>query len=227
ENQTHQSIEVIALATATYGVAASIMPRGRTAPSQFNIPLSPTESSMCGISKQSGQAKLLRTEKLITWVEAPMAKRLTIEIVDRCLRDIMDTSQPFEGKVLPVVPKVLRQESVSASLVKSYLWSKMKVLKLTTNIRTRTYPYFGEFILKVGNGEEKNTKLAQYMTNRAILATKNEYVDSLNENMINMFPGERNIYTSFDEAIDYTNNHYQKEFLNTLLPNELPQHKLK
>ncbi|XP_043811528.1 60S ribosomal protein L8-like [Manihot esculenta] len=98
ENQTHQSIEVIALATATYGVAASIMPRGRTAPSQFNIPLSPTESSMCGISKQSGQAKLLRTEKLITWVEAPMAKRLTIEIVDRCLRDIMDTSQPFEGK---------------------------------------------------------------------------------------------------------------------------------
>lgn len=65
------------------------------------------------------------------------------------------------------------------------------------------------------------------MTNRAILATKNEYVDSLNENMINMFPGERNIYTSFDEAIDYTNNHYQKEFLNTLLPNELPQHKLK
>lgn len=59
------------------------------------------------------------------------------------------------------------------------------------------------------------------MTNRAILATKNEYVDSLNENMINMFPGERNIYTSFDEAIDYTNNHYQEEFLNTLLPNEL------
>ncbi|KAG8655613.1 hypothetical protein MANES_04G058328v8 [Manihot esculenta] len=209
ENQTHQSIEVIALATATYGVAASIMPRGRTAPSQFNIPLSPTESSMCGISKQSGQAKLLRTEKLITWVEAPMAKRLTIEIVDRCLRDIMDTSQPFEGKVLPVVPKVLRQESVSASLVKSYLWSKMKVLKLTTNIRTRTDPYFGEFILKVGNGEEleikmsniripeemimkKNAKLAQYMTNRAILATKNEYVDSLNENMINMNPNPSN-----------------------------------
>lgn len=57
-----------------------------------------------------------------------------------------------------MVPKVLRQESVSASLVKSYLWSKMKVLKLTTNIRTRTYPYFGEFILKVGNGEDLEIK---------------------------------------------------------------------
>uniref|UniRef100_A0A2C9UQ53 ATP-dependent DNA helicase n=1 Tax=Manihot esculenta TaxID=3983 RepID=A0A2C9UQ53_MANES len=73
---------------------------------------------------------------------------------------------------------------------------------------------------------EENARLAQYMTNRAILATKNEYVNSFNEKMINIFPSESNIYTSFDEAVDDANNYYQEKFLNTLLPNELSPHKL-
>uniref|UniRef100_A0A2C9V5J4 ATP-dependent DNA helicase n=1 Tax=Manihot esculenta TaxID=3983 RepID=A0A2C9V5J4_MANES len=97
-----------------------------------------------------------------------MAKRLAIETIDRILKDIMNNSQPFGRKlmafggdfrqVLPVVPKPLRQKNVSASLIKSYLWSKMEVLKLTTNMRVRTYQYFGEFILRVGNREELETK---------------------------------------------------------------------
>ncbi|KAG8645626.1 hypothetical protein MANES_10G078866v8 [Manihot esculenta] len=65
------------------------------------------------------------------------------------------------------------------------------------------------------------------MTNCAILTTKSKCVDSLNENMIHMFPSESNIYTSFDEVIGDTNNYYLEEFLNTLLPNGLPTYKLK
>ena len=41
----------IALATATSGVAASIMPGGRTAHSRFKIPIDSNSSSICNIKK--------------------------------------------------------------------------------------------------------------------------------------------------------------------------------
>ncbi|KAL1181511.1 hypothetical protein V6Z11_A02G054300 [Gossypium hirsutum] len=44
--------------------------------------------------------------------------------------------------------------------------------------------------------------------------------------MINMFSGDSKIFNSFDQAMDDTNNNYLEEFLNTLLPNSLPPHKL-
>ena len=41
-----------------------------------------------------------------------------------------------------------------------------------------------------------------------------------------MLPKESKTYNSYDQVVDDTNNHYQEEFLNTLLPNGLPPHKL-
>ncbi|XP_020271580.1 ATP-dependent DNA helicase PIF1-like [Asparagus officinalis] len=72
----------------------------------------------------------------------------------------------------------------------------------------------------------ENFQSIDYMKDRAILTTKNEYVDMLNDRIIKQFPGEGKEFYSFDEAVDDTNHHYQQEFLNTLLPNELPPHKL-
>ncbi|XP_031737538.1 uncharacterized protein LOC116402430 [Cucumis sativus] len=71
-----------------------------------------------------------------------------------------------------------------------------------------------------------HTTSAEYMTNRAILSTTNEYVDQINERMIEMFPGKMEEFMSFDEAIDDTHNYYHEEFLNSLLPNGVPPHKL-
>ena len=93
-----------------------------------------------------------------------MAKRLAIETVDRSLQDIMSCPAPFGGKVivfggdfrqvLPIVPRGTRQQTVNASLVKSYLWHKMEVLRLTTNMRASADKEFGYFLLRVGNGDE-------------------------------------------------------------------------
>ncbi|XP_049342915.1 uncharacterized protein LOC125807239 [Solanum verrucosum] len=91
---------MIGLATTTSGVAASILPGGRTTHSRFEIPLQTNESTMTNMSKQSGAAKLIRKEKMIIWDEAPIAKRQTIETVDRSFRDIMDIDKPFGGKVM-------------------------------------------------------------------------------------------------------------------------------
>ena len=55
----------IAVATTTSGVAASIMPGGRTAHSCFKISLTLDDGAFYSFTKQSGTAKLLRTTSLI------------------------------------------------------------------------------------------------------------------------------------------------------------------
>jgi ATP-dependent DNA helicase PIF1 len=80
----------IAVATTTSGVAASIMPGGRTADSRFKIPLNLEEGKSCSFTKRSGTAKLLRKASLILWDEATMTKWQAIEALDRSMRDIME-----------------------------------------------------------------------------------------------------------------------------------------
>lgn len=65
----------VALATATSGVAASILPGGRTAHSRFKFPIEIHEQFSCNISKQSSLATLIRDAKLIVWDEVTMAKK--------------------------------------------------------------------------------------------------------------------------------------------------------
>uniref|UniRef100_A0A804LGP1 ATP-dependent DNA helicase n=1 Tax=Zea mays TaxID=4577 RepID=A0A804LGP1_MAIZE len=52
---------LIAIATATSGIAASILPGGRTAHSRFKIPIKLADNSTCNFTKQSGTAELLCT----------------------------------------------------------------------------------------------------------------------------------------------------------------------
>jgi hypothetical protein len=131
----------IAVATATSGVAASIMPGGRTAHSRFKIPLSIDDGGFCTFTKQSGTAKLLQLASLIIWDEASMTKRQAVEALDNSMRDIM--SRPdllFGGKtvvfggdfrqVLPVVHKGSRAQIIDSSLRRS--------LGLHASSKTRT-----------------------------------------------------------------------------------------
>jgi len=80
----------IVVATTTSGVAASIMPGGRTALSRFKIPLILDDGAFCTFTKQSGTTKLLQTASLIIWDEVTMMKRQGVEALDNSLCDIMD-----------------------------------------------------------------------------------------------------------------------------------------
>nr|XP_040253796.2 uncharacterized protein LOC120971447 [Aegilops tauschii subsp. strangulata] len=91
----------IGIATATSGVAASIMPGGWTAHSRFKIPLSCNDGASCSFTKQSGTTKLLRMASLIIWDEASMTKRQAVEALDNSMRDIMGIrDRPFGGKTV-------------------------------------------------------------------------------------------------------------------------------
>ncbi|KAL5647573.1 hypothetical protein ACJX0J_041928, partial [Zea mays] len=156
----------IAVATATSGVAASIMPGGRTAHSRFKIPHTIDDAAVCIFTKQSGTTELLQKASLIIWDEASMTKRQAVEALDNSMRDIMGRpALPFGGKtivfggdfrqVLPVVCKGSRAQVVVSSLRMSYLWESMSHLKLVINMRAKNDPWFAEFLLCVGGGTEE------------------------------------------------------------------------
>ncbi|ONM53414.1 hypothetical protein ZEAMMB73_Zm00001d019617 [Zea mays] len=122
-----RSQDKIAVATATSGVAASILPGGRTAHSRFKIPLTIDDGAVCSFTKQSGTAKLLQKASLIIWDEASMTKRQAIEALDNSMRDIMGRpGLPFGGRTV-VFGGDFRQSD----------------------------PWFAEYLLRVGGGTEE------------------------------------------------------------------------
>ena len=62
-----RSMDLIAVATAMSGIAASIMPGGRTTHSRFKIPIKLEENPVCNFTKQSGTTTLLREASLVIW----------------------------------------------------------------------------------------------------------------------------------------------------------------
>ncbi|XP_022873152.1 ATP-dependent DNA helicase PIF1-like [Olea europaea var. sylvestris] len=204
----------IALATASSGVAASLLPGGRTAHSRFKIPLETIDEVNCSVSNQSASGIMLQMCRLIIWDEAPMVNRCTIEAVDRMLRDITDSNLPFGGKVivfggdfrqvLPVVPRGKKDDVMKASLVFSDLWPSYLRLPLVENMRAKSDPMFCTYLLRIGNGtEEEHTYFTR--TNSWYFST----------------------YYSFDEAIDKSEQSLHEDFLNTLTPNGISPHELK
>ncbi|XP_010534710.1 PREDICTED: uncharacterized protein LOC104810215, partial [Tarenaya hassleriana] len=159
----------IVLPVASSGIAALLLPGGRTAHSRFKIPLNVHDTSTCDIKQGTMLAELLASTELIIWDEAPMAHRQTFETLDRTLKDLMSLNdetaaeKTFGGKtvllggdfkqILPVVQQGGRPETVLATLSRSYLWPSCNVYTLTHNMRLCPSEIeFAEWILKVGKG---------------------------------------------------------------------------
>ena len=108
----------IVLTVASSGIAATLLPGGRTAHSRFAIPISINEYSVCNICQNSALANLLRVTSLIIWDEAPMMQKYCVEAFNRSMQDITHCALPFGGKcvvmggdfrqILPVIPKAPR-----------------------------------------------------------------------------------------------------------------------
>jgi len=79
----------IILTVASSGIAALLIPGGRTTHSRFGIPITIDQCSTCGIHPKSPLAELISKAKLIVWHEAPMMHKHCLEGLDRSLRDIL------------------------------------------------------------------------------------------------------------------------------------------
>ncbi|GAU50427.1 hypothetical protein TSUD_300270 [Trifolium subterraneum] len=84
----------IVLNVASSGIASILLPGGRTAHSQFRLPLNLTKESCCRIKRKSKKAELLAMTSLIIWDEAPMINKFAFEAFERTLQDANFTSRP-------------------------------------------------------------------------------------------------------------------------------------
>ncbi len=79
------------------------------------------------------------------------------------------------------------------------------------------------------NNYNNNENYINYIKDRAILTIRNEDVDDINEQIINIFPGQAQEFLSANSVEDKDlvhQNLYPVEFLNTLTPSGTPPHRL-
>ena len=162
----------IVLTVASSGIAATLLPGGRTAHSRFGIPLQVNEFSMCSMRQNSPLAELIKATKLIIWDEAPMIQRYCVEALNRSLQDVMHSSLIFGGKsivmggdfrqILPVIPKGCRASIVDACITSSSLWTQCHIFQLHKNMRlgssddpveNERIKSFSQWLLDVGDGK--------------------------------------------------------------------------
>ncbi|SGY12269.1 BQ5605_C011g06448 [Microbotryum silenes-dioicae] len=86
-----------ALAVASLGIAALLLPKGRTAHSRFKIPIDIFDDSTCNVPKQGQLTELFRMCDLIVCDEAPMQHRRCFQLVDRMLQDVRLSTAWFGG----------------------------------------------------------------------------------------------------------------------------------
>lgn len=166
----YRSQQNVAIAVATSGIAATLLPGGRTAHSAFKLPLNlaDADNPMCNINKNTGAAKVLQMCKLIVWDECTMAHKAAIEALNRTLQDIRCNNGTMGGitlvlsgdfrQTLPIVPKGTAADEIKACLKQSSLWEIVQKVSLTTNQRVRLLGdldagNFAATLLKVGDGK--------------------------------------------------------------------------
>ncbi|XP_071582532.1 uncharacterized protein, partial [Temnothorax nylanderi] len=77
------------------GIAATLLPNGRTIHKVFGLPVPLFADSTSNIKVQSKEAENLKLVDVFVIDEAPMAPRYVLEIMDRTLRDIMQNDLYF------------------------------------------------------------------------------------------------------------------------------------
>ncbi|XP_074328020.1 uncharacterized protein LOC141665931 [Apium graveolens] len=172
----------IVLPVASSGIAATLMPGGRTVHSRFKIPIVLDDVSMCAITHQSDMDQLIKSTSLIIWDEVPMQHRYSFECLDRSLRDIMKAvhpdrfHMPFGGitvvlggdfrQILPVIPQGTRGQIVSPCITKSKLWKfsivfklihSMYITKERTESEIQSLKNFAKWVPDIGDGKVPST----------------------------------------------------------------------
>ncbi|XP_014679633.1 PREDICTED: uncharacterized protein LOC106819530, partial [Priapulus caudatus] len=159
----------IAIATASSGIAATILTGGRTLHATFKIPLDVHMQDMptCAIKKGSTLAKVIINCSALIVDEAPMTHKAAFEVVDRTLQDIRGNTQPFGGiptllcgdfrQILPVVKNGTQANIIEASIKRSHLWQYVHMVHFHKNLRAHltgdsNATAYSHLLMSIGDG---------------------------------------------------------------------------
>ena len=205
-----RSQEKIAIATASSGLAATLIPGGRTIHSTFKVPLNLAQCDvpLCSIKKGTSLAKVIKESCAIIVDEAPMSNKLVFEALDRSLRDITGKDETMGGistllcgdfrQILPVVRGGTRANVVNACLKKSTLWTSVRTMKLTTNMRVSLSGdveagEFAESLLHLGNGNHpicREPDIISVSHFGSCVTTMQELIEAVFPDFVNKYANE-------------------------------------
>ena len=169
---TLKSLKINVVCLALTGIAATLLPEGRTIHSVFKIPLNLTDTSTSFLdySKDPEAYNFVRDLQVIIIDEISMVSKQILDIISMTLNFLEGTSLVpyhwfgdkfviFGGdmrQILTVVPGGGRAEIVRACFKSSDIWryGKFRTYHLTQNMRVNPAEReFAQFLLRLGNGE--------------------------------------------------------------------------
>ena len=99
-----------------------------------------------------------------------MANRAVLACVEECCRRVMNSNEPFGGKVVvllgdfrqtcPVIPRGTKADVLNACISRCHFWPLFSISRLITPIRNAEDPEFASFVDRVGDGAGPNVNLS-------------------------------------------------------------------
>ena len=155
----------IAAACAWSGLAATLLPGGRTCHARFGFPVPlPREDVPWSVTAATGRGQVLIQCSVLVWDEIGTASAAALDAADACMRDLRQCDEPFGGalvllggdlrQTLPVMELASRAEIVAGAVTQSKLWKSgcVRRLRLTQNRRAALDDAYRAFLLEVGEG---------------------------------------------------------------------------
>ena len=174
-----RSLGMIALATATSGIASTLLTGGRTVHTKVKLPIQLEEGvTKCSIQENSALAEVIRKTKLMVIDEVTMGDKAMFDTLDRSFREIRGINKAFGGltmlfsgdwrQCLPVVQGGNRPVIVYHTFKRhEELWPLVQVRHLEENMRVKFAgdddKNYANFLLQIGEGkigeliDEKNS----------------------------------------------------------------------
>ncbi|XP_044591987.1 ATP-dependent DNA helicase pif1-like [Cotesia glomerata] len=203
------------------GIAATLLPNGKTVHRTFGLPVPMFSDSSSHIKPNSQQGKYLRTVGVFIWDEAPMSPRYSLEIIDRTLRHINNNNLPFGGmliilggdfrQLLPVQLHATRTERIDLSIKFSPLWKNFHKFSLTQNMRALPEEIeFVWFLLNLGSGTLNNLDDIMDLPDECFTSNNNDIVENVYGRIIK---GKR--YNELTTTVILSARNIDVDFINT------------
>lgn len=217
----------IIIIVGTSALSAIAYTRGRTAHYAFGIPvIDDSVNLQSKIPPFSPRAELLHNAAAIIWDELPMANKAAWECAHRLCCTVRNNDRlfgniPFIGlgdfhQVAPVVSGCGESAALAASVKSSQLWSSLRILQLTTPMRSINDPDFTAFVDDIGQDTSQQRRQlpllqnttdvndcveflfpherlndANYCLSTAFLSPRHMYVDEFNDIILERLPGNK------------------------------------
>ena len=203
---------------ASSGIAATVIPTGKTAHSRLKIPVNCLDHSTLNITNGSILWKELQSVKLLVYDEISMASRNILDAIDRTFRDILDDSKPFGGikvifcgdfrQLLPVKKFASPSQIIAECCKYSRIWEHVKIFRLKTNMRTSDLKW-SRFLLTVGNGKANDAENNITLPDECLIVNSLDELifETFHENFLQeKYDGRECILTTTNKLCDEVND---------------------